>query len=117
MSLARHVRSWTGGIGGWRRLAGGPAGAAPGSGGRPHLGPPPGPPLRARPLGPPPTLVLLLLNLDLVLLLALAAVVAKRLFEVRAERRRGLAGSRLQGRLGGLFSLIAALPTILVAVC
>jgi two-component system nitrogen regulation sensor histidine kinase NtrY len=70
----------------------------------------------APPFGPRPVLVLLLLNLDLVLLLALAAVVAKRLFEVRAERRRGLAGSRLQVRLVGLFSLIAVLPTIIVAV-
>ena len=44
--------------------------------------------------------MLTLLNLDLVLLLALAAVVAKRLAEVWMERRRGLAGSRLQVRLG-----------------
>jgi two-component system nitrogen regulation sensor histidine kinase NtrY len=57
-----------------------------------------------------------LLNLDLVLLLLLAALVAKRLVEVWAERRRGLAGSRLQVRLVGLFSLIAVLPTIIVAV-
>ena len=33
-----------------------------------------------------------------------------------AERRRGLAGSRLQVRLVVLFSLIAVLPTIIVAV-
>jgi len=35
----------------------------------------------------------------MVMLLALAAVVAKRLFEVREERRRGLAGARSQVRL------------------
>ena len=46
----------------------------------------------------------------------MAAIVAKRLFEVWLERRRGLAGSRLQVRLVGLFSLIAVLPTIIVAV-
>ena len=46
----------------------------------------------------------------------MAALVAKRLVEVWAERRRGLAGSRLQVRLVGLFSLIAVLPTIIVAV-
>jgi len=51
-----------------------------------------------------------------VLLLALAALVAKRLLDVWVERRRGLAGSRLQIRLVGLFSLIAVLPTIIVAV-
>ena len=50
------------------------------------------------------------------LLLALAALVAKRLVEVWAERRRGLAGSRLQIRLVVLFSLIAVMPTIIVAV-
>src|SRR6202790_1656688 len=111
MSLARHVRSWTGGIGVWRRLAVALAAAALASGIATYLAL-----TGAPPFGPRPTLVLLLLNLDLVLLLALAAVVAKRLFEVRAERRRGLAGSRLQVRLVGLFSLIAVLPTIIVAV-
>ena len=70
--------------------------------------PPFGPRSRRRPV--------LLLNLDLVLLLALGAVVAKRLVEVWAERRRGLAGSRLQVRLVVLFSLIAVMPTIIVAV-
>src|SRR6266403_1798808 len=111
MSLARHVRSWTGGIGVWRRLAVALAAAALASGIATYLAL-----TGAPPFGPRPTLVLLLLNLDLVLLLALAAVVAKRLFEVRAERRRNLAGSRLQVRLVGLFSLIAVLPTIIVAV-
>src|SRR5437868_14052005 len=70
----------------------------------------------APPIGPRPGVVLSLLYLDLVLLLALASLVAKRLVEVWAERRRGLAGSRLQVRLVGLFSLIAVLPTIIVAV-
>src|ERR1700674_6120204 len=70
----------------------------------------------APPFGPHPNAVLSLLNLDLVLLLALGAVIAKRLTEVWAERRRGLAGSRLQIRLVVLFSLIAVLPTIIVAV-
>src|SRR5256885_11266769 len=70
----------------------------------------------APPFGPHPGAVLALLNLDLILLLALGAVIAKRLIEVWAERRRGLAGSRLQIRLVVLFSLIAVLPTIIVAV-
>src|SRR6202045_634304 len=70
----------------------------------------------APPFGPHPGAVLALLNLDLILLLALGAVVAKRLIEVWAERRRGLAGSRLQIRLVVLFSLIAVMPTIIVAV-
>jgi two-component system, NtrC family, nitrogen regulation sensor histidine kinase NtrY len=69
----------------------------------------------APPFGPHPSAVLSLLNLDLILLLALGAVIAKRLIEVWAERRRGLAGSRLQIRLVVLFSLIAVMPTIIVA--
>ncbi len=63
-----------------------------------------------------PSTVLSLLNLDLVLLLVLGALVAKRVLQVWAERRRGLAGSRLQIRLVVLFSLIAVMPTIIVAV-
>jgi two-component system, NtrC family, nitrogen regulation sensor histidine kinase NtrY len=68
------------------------------------------------PFGPNGGRVLLLLNINLVLLLLLAAVVAKRLVEVWAQRRRGLAGSRLHVRLVVLFSLIAVTPTIIVAV-
>jgi two-component system, NtrC family, nitrogen regulation sensor histidine kinase NtrY len=60
--------------------------------------------------------VLLLLNVNLVLLLALGAIVAKRLVEVWAQRRRNLAGSRLHVRLVALFSLVAVTPTIIVAV-
>ncbi len=70
----------------------------------------------APPFGPNGGNVLLLLNIDLVLLLLLAAIVAKRLVEVWVQRRRGLAGSRLHVRLVVLFSLVAVTPTIIVAV-
>src|SRR3989440_5324125 len=110
MKLAR-LRSWTGGIGVWRRMAIALAAAASASGIATYLAL-----TGAPPFGPRPGVVLSLLYLDLVLLLALASLVAKRLVEVWAERRRGLAGSRLQVRLVGLFSLIAVLPTIIVAV-
>lgn len=111
MSLARRVRTWAGGIGLWRKIAIALAAAALASGIATYLAL-----TGAPPFGPRPGAVLILLNLDLVLLLALAALVAKRLVEVWVERRRGLAGSRLQVRLVGLFSLIAVLPTIIVAV-
>src|SRR5579884_4287979 len=111
MSLARRVRKRAGGIGLWRKIAIALAAAALASGIATYLAL-----TGAPPFGPRPGVVLTLLNLDLVLLLALAALVAKRLVEVWAERRRGLAGSRLQVRLVGLFSLIAVLPTIIVAV-
>jgi two-component system nitrogen regulation sensor histidine kinase NtrY len=111
MNLAGRVRTWASGSGLWRKIAIALAAAALASGIATYLAL-----TGAPPFGPRPDAVLILLNLDLVLLLALAALVAKRLVEVWVERRRGLAGSRLQVRLVGLFSLIAVLPTIIVAV-
>src|SRR5205807_1715002 len=111
MSLARQVRTWAGGTGLWRKIAIALAAAALASGIATYLAL-----TGAPPFGPGASSVLILLNLDLVLLLALATLVAKRLVAVWVERRRGLAGSRLQVRLVGLFSLIAVLPTIIVAV-
>ncbi len=60
--------------------------------------------------------LLLLLNIDLVLLLALGGIVARRIVQIWAERRRGSAGSRLHVRLVVLFSALAATPAIIVAV-
>jgi two-component system nitrogen regulation sensor histidine kinase NtrY len=60
--------------------------------------------------------VLALIILNLVLLLIFGAVIAQRLVEIWAQRRRGLAGSRLHTRLVLMFSAIAVTPTIIVAV-
>src|SRR5690606_4844378 len=68
------------------------------------------------PLGPDPQAIFFLLNLDLVLLLLLGAVVARRIVNLWVERRRGQAGSRLHVRLVVLFSIVAVTPAILVAV-
>src|SRR5690242_17357959 len=111
MSLVRRLGSWAGRIGLAWKMAIALAAAALGSGIATYLAL-----TGAPPFGPRPDVVLFLLTLDLVLLLALAALVLKRLVRVWAERRQGLAGSRLQVRLVGLFSLIAVLPTIIVAV-
>src|SRR6266481_4442235 len=111
LALTRRTRSWAGGIGLWRKIAVALAAAALASGIATYLAL-----TGAPPFGPRPKVVLTLLNLDLVLLLALAAVVAKRLVEMWMERRRALAGSRLQIQLVGLFTLIAVMPTIIVAV-
>src|ERR1700758_1655246 len=111
MSLMRRVRIWAGRIGLGRKIAIALAIPALASGIATYLAL-----TGAPPFGPHPNAVLSLLNLDLILLLALGAVIAKRLIEVWAERRRGLAGSRLQIRLVVLFSLIAVLPTIIVAI-
>ncbi|HYM71983.1 MAG TPA: PAS domain-containing sensor histidine kinase [Stellaceae bacterium] len=111
MSVAQQVGTWAGRIGLRRKIAITLAAAALLAGIATYLAL-----TGAPPFGPRPVVVLALLNLDLVLLLALAALVAKRVVEMWAERRRGLAGSRLQVRLVVLFSLIAVLPTIIVAV-
>jgi two-component system nitrogen regulation sensor histidine kinase NtrY len=60
--------------------------------------------------------ILLLLNLDLVLLLALGALIGHRLVYVWVASKRGAAGARLHARLVGLFSLLAVTPTIIIAV-
>jgi len=57
-----------------------------------------------------------LLILDVLLLLALFFLVVRRLVEVWAEQRRGLAGARLHRRLVTLFGTVAVTPAILVAV-
>ncbi|MGH7039878.1 MAG: ATP-binding protein [Stellaceae bacterium] len=111
MGLTRRLRGWAGWIGLWHKAAIVLAAAALASGVATYMAL-----TGAPPFGPDPNAVLSLLNLDLVLLLTLGALIVKRLFEVWAERRRGLAGSRLQVRLVVLFSLIAVLPTIIVAV-
>jgi two-component system, NtrC family, nitrogen regulation sensor histidine kinase NtrY len=60
--------------------------------------------------------VLILLNVDLILLLALGLVVARRLIRLALERRQGSAGSRLHMRLAALFGLLAAMPAVVVSV-
>jgi two-component system nitrogen regulation sensor histidine kinase NtrY len=62
------------------------------------------------------SLVVGLLYLDLILLLALGALVARRMVQVWVERRRGAAGARLHIRLVVLFSLVALTPAVIVAV-
>jgi two-component system nitrogen regulation sensor histidine kinase NtrY len=111
MERTRRVRVWASRIGLGNKVAVALAIAALASGTLTYLaltGVPP--------IGPHPHAVLFFLNLDLVLLLALGALIAVRLVGVWAERRRGLAGSRLQIRMVALVSLIAVLPTIIVAV-
>ena len=66
--------------------------------------------------GPEPKTVLGLLYLNLFFMLLLGALVAYRVVRIWAERRRGLAGSRLHVRLAVLFSAVAVAPTIIVSV-
>jgi two-component system nitrogen regulation sensor histidine kinase NtrY len=70
----------------------------------------------APPAGRSVQTVVLLLNIDLILLLLLGVVVARRLVKLVLQRRQGLAGSKLHGRLVALFAVIAVLPAIVVSV-
>lgn len=55
------------------------------------------------------------LAFDLALILALLVIVMRHLLRIRRENRAGLAGARLHRRVVGLFSLVAAVPTAIVA--
>jgi len=57
-----------------------------------------------------------LLIINLALVLSLGALIAWRLVRLWTERRSGRAGARLNVRLVAMFSLIAVVPAILVAV-
>lgn len=62
-----------------------------------------------------PTLRLVLL-VDLVYILSVAALVVARVARLVADRRSQSAGSRLHLRLSAVFALVALVPTVLVAV-
>lgn len=68
------------------------------------------------PFGDSPNTVIWLLNLDLALLLTLSILVARRIVTIWSGRRRNIAGSRLHIRLVLIFSIMAALPAIIMAV-
>jgi two-component system, NtrC family, nitrogen regulation sensor histidine kinase NtrY len=61
-----------------------------------------------------PSSMLILLNVDLVLLLAVAIVITYRIVVLWVERRRRTAGSGLHVRLVASFSLVAAAPAVVV---
>jgi len=61
-------------------------------------------------------MIVLLLYLDLVPLLGLAALIARRLVILWMAHKRGTAGAKLHARLVGLFSLVAVTPAIIVAI-
>ena len=68
------------------------------------------------PLGRNPTTVTLLLTLDLILLLALGVLIARRVVNLFIRLRKKQAGSRLHLRLVAIFSLLAITPAILVGI-
>jgi two-component system, NtrC family, nitrogen regulation sensor histidine kinase NtrY len=58
----------------------------------------------------------LVLLADMIYVLVVAAIVAARVAQTVAARRRNSAGSKLHLRLTGVFGLVALVPTVLVAV-
>ena len=68
------------------------------------------------PAGPEPSEVLTLIIIDLILLLSLAVLIAKQLFKLIIQRRKGITGSRLQTRIVLMFSLVAMVPTIIMVI-
>ena len=65
--------------------------------------------------GPNPDVVLGFMYLNLVLLIVIGLLVSKRLLRIWSQRRQGLAGSQLHTRMVVLFSVVAVIPTIVVA--
>jgi two-component system nitrogen regulation sensor histidine kinase NtrY len=111
MSVSRELVLWAGRVGLVRKTAIALAVAASASAIATYAA------MRGRPLfGSSRPEIDKLFLLLLILVLPLSAIVIWRLVQVWAERRRGLAGSRLHVRLVVLVSLVAVIPTIFVAV-
>src|SRR5712691_6118938 len=68
------------------------------------------------PILPTDTVVLTLLLLNAITVLFLIGIIAREIWGVFQARRRGRAGARLHVRIVALFSLVAAVPAIMVAV-
>lgn len=68
------------------------------------------------PFGDDPNTVIWLLNFDLIILLLLATLIGRRIVTIWSGRRRNIAGSRLHVRLVLIFSIMAAVPAIIMAV-
>lgn len=60
--------------------------------------------------------LIILLNINLVILLALVVLVSRRIITLYIRRKQGIAGSNLHIRLVFVFSLLAAIPAIIMAV-
>ena len=66
--------------------------------------------------GPSANTVLVLLNIDLFLLLALGVLIANHVARLWSNRRSGASGSRLHARLALLFGVVAITPAIVMIV-
>lgn len=67
------------------------------------------------PLGGDPDTLVVMVYVDLVIMLLLGFIVARRIVALWSERRRGSAGSRLHVRLVALFAALSVTPAIIVS--
>jgi len=68
------------------------------------------------PFEPTPGILVIMLLVNVILVLALGALIAWRMTRLWAQRRDRAAGARLHVRLVGMFAAIAVVPAILVAI-
>ena len=68
------------------------------------------------PITPTSQVTAFLLAINLLTLVLMAAMIGSQLFLLMRERRRGTPGAGLHVRLASLFSLVAVVPAIVVAV-
>lgn len=68
------------------------------------------------PFGSNPDIVIWLLNLDLMILLLLVSLIARRVVGLWSGRKRKIAGSHLHVRLVYIFSILAAIPAVIMTV-
>src|SRR4029079_3865157 len=68
------------------------------------------------PVAPTHQVVVTLLLIDLLASLLLVGILGVEIWRIFSARRRGRAGARLHVRIIGLFSVVAAVPAVLVAV-
>ncbi|MEQ8736414.1 MAG: PAS domain-containing sensor histidine kinase [Rhodospirillaceae bacterium] len=66
--------------------------------------------------GPSANTVLILLNIDLFLLLALGVLITRHVAKLWSNRRSGVSGSRLHVRLALLFGVVAITPAIVMMI-
>ncbi|MCK5374582.1 MAG: PAS domain-containing sensor histidine kinase [Alphaproteobacteria bacterium] len=67
-------------------------------------------------LGHNPDIVIWLLNIDLIILLLLVLLIARRIVSVWSGKKQGIAGSHLHVRLVYIFSILVAVPTVIMTV-
>ncbi|MFN7663014.1 MAG: ATP-binding protein [Alphaproteobacteria bacterium] len=63
-----------------------------------------------------PRYLLVLLALDVIVLLSLGVVIAKKIVKIWVDRQRGLAGSKIHVRITALFALVSIIPAITMTI-